>query len=62
MGNLKLDWFTVVVQVLNFFAMVWFLNQFLWRPIYKAIDERKNWIAEELEKAKMESSVTHSKL
>ncbi len=45
---MKIDWFTVVAQVLNFLILVGLLRHFLYKPILKAIDEREKKIAAQL--------------
>jgi F-type H+-transporting ATPase subunit b len=49
---MKINWFTVIAQIINFFVLVWLLRRFLYKPVLKAIDERENKIAEELKDAK----------
>lgn len=48
---MKINWFTVIAQVLNFFLLVWLLKRFLYKPILKAIDERENRITAQLKDA-----------
>ncbi len=45
---MKINWFTVIAQIINFFVLVWLLRRFLYKPVLKAIDERENKIASEL--------------
>jgi F-type H+-transporting ATPase subunit b len=42
---MKINWFTVIAQVINFLILVWLLKRFLYKPILKAIDEREKKIA-----------------
>ncbi|WP_415717343.1 ATPase [Maridesulfovibrio sp.] len=42
-----LDWFTVLAQILNFFVLLILLRLFLYKPITKAMQERKERIARE---------------
>jgi F-type H+-transporting ATPase subunit b len=49
---MKIDWFTVIAQIINFFILVWLLRRFLYKPVLKAIDERENKIASALKDAK----------
>jgi len=49
---MKINWFTVIAQIINFFVLVWLLRRFLYKPVLKAIDERENKIASELNDAK----------
>jgi len=36
---------TLVVQIVNFLILIWILNRILFRPIFKIIDEREDFIA-----------------
>jgi len=45
---MKIDWFTVIAQIVNFIILVGLLWRFLYKPILKAIDEREKKIAAEL--------------
>jgi F-type H+-transporting ATPase subunit b len=53
---MKINWFTVIAQIINFFVLVWLLRRFLYKPVLKAIDERENKIASELKDAKAKES------
>jgi len=48
---MKINWFTVIAQIINFFVLVWLLRRFLYKPVLKAIDERENKIASQLKDA-----------
>jgi len=50
--KMKINWFTVIAQIINFLVLVWLLRRFLYKPVLKAIDERENKIASELKDAK----------
>ena len=45
---MRIEWFTVGAQVLNFLILVWLLKRFLYKPILSAIDAREKRIAAEL--------------
>jgi F-type H+-transporting ATPase subunit b len=45
---MRIDWFTVGAQLLNFLVLVWLLKRFLYRPILDALDAREQRIAAEL--------------
>lgn len=45
---MKVDWFTVIAQAINFLILLWLMKRFLYIPILNAIDEREKGIAEEL--------------
>ncbi|WP_035899357.1 hypothetical protein [Leeuwenhoekiella sp. MAR_2009_132] len=48
---MKINWFTVAAQVLNFLILVWLLKKFLYQPILNAIDTREKKITDELKDA-----------
>jgi F-type H+-transporting ATPase subunit b len=48
---MKVDWFTVIAQVINFLILVWLLKRFLYKPILNAIDKREKKIRSQLEDA-----------
>jgi F-type H+-transporting ATPase subunit b len=41
----KIDWFTVAAQALNFLLLVWLLKRFLYKPVLNAIDAREKAVA-----------------
>jgi len=49
---MQIDWITVIAQIVNFLILVWLLKRFLYGPILKAMQERQERIAEEMEEAK----------
>jgi len=42
---MKINWFTVIAQLVNFLILVWLMKRFLYKPILNAIDEREKKIA-----------------
>ncbi len=48
---MKINWFTVLAQVINFLLLVWLLKRYLYKPILNAIDEREKKIASQLKDA-----------
>lgn len=48
---MEINWFTVIAQIVNFLILVWLLKRFLYKPVLKAIDERKKKIEARLEEA-----------
>jgi F-type H+-transporting ATPase subunit b len=48
---MKINWFTVIAQVINFLILVWLLKKFLYKPILDAIDEREKKIAAQIKDA-----------
>ena len=49
---MKINWFTVIAQVINFLLLVWLLKKFLYKPVLDAIDTREKKIVARLEDAK----------
>ncbi len=49
---MKINWFTVIAQVINFLILVWLLKKYLYKPILKAVDDREKLIASQLDDAK----------
>lgn len=48
---MQIDWFTFVVQIINFMILVWLLQRFLYRPIIRAMNQRKLQIQATLDEA-----------
>ncbi|MGA8854279.1 MAG: hypothetical protein WB492_08900 [Christiangramia sp.] len=48
---MKINWFTLIAQVINFLILMWLLKRYLYKPILKAIDERENKILAQLNDA-----------
>ena len=42
---MKIDWFTVAAQALNFLILVWLMKRFLYKPVLDAIDQREKAVA-----------------
>ncbi|MGJ8723260.1 MAG: F0F1 ATP synthase subunit B family protein [Roseibacillus sp.] len=55
---MNIDWFTFVAQILNFFILVWILKRFLYKPILKAMSERKEQIQKTIVEANDEKKKT----
>jgi F-type H+-transporting ATPase subunit b len=53
---MHIDWFTVIAEVINFLVLVWLLKRFLYRPVLKAIEERENKIAAQLQDAEIKKA------
>ena len=49
---MKINWFTVIAQIINFLILVWLLRRFLYKPVLNAIDKREEKIAFQLKDAK----------
>ncbi len=39
---MQLDWWTLALQTVNFLVLVWLLWKFLYRPVRRVIEERRN--------------------
>ncbi|MEO6831957.1 MAG: hypothetical protein ABI378_06430 [Chitinophagaceae bacterium] len=48
---MKINWFTVIAQVINFLILVWLLKKFLYKPILDAINTREKKITDQLKDA-----------
>lgn len=46
-----IDWPTVIAQFCNFLILVWLLHKLLFKPVLRAVNERNQQIAEELQRA-----------
>ena len=43
-----IDWFTVVAQMVNFLILIWILKRFLYGPIMRAMQSRRDAVAAEM--------------
>lgn len=48
---MKFDWFTIAAQAVNLLILIFLLHRFLYKPVSKAMDERRKKIDEKFEKA-----------
>ena len=48
---MQVDWWTFLLQTVNFLVLVWLLHRFLYRPILAAIDRRRRAIEGLIEEA-----------
>ncbi|MEO8772673.1 MAG: hypothetical protein ABI402_21435 [Ferruginibacter sp.] len=48
---MKINWFTVIAQVINFLILVWLLKKYLYKPILNAVNEREKKITDQLKDA-----------
>ncbi len=48
---MKINWFTLIAQAINFLVLMWLLKKYLYKPILKAIDERETKILGQLKDA-----------
>ncbi len=39
---MKINWFTIIAQIINFIILVWLLKKLLYKPVLNAISNRKN--------------------
>jgi len=54
---MKIDWFTVIAQIVNFLILVFLLRRFLYKPILNAIKEREQKIATQLKDSNAKMAV-----
>ena len=62
---MKINWFTVIAQLLNFALLVWLMKRFLYAPILAAMDQREKKISAQLKAAKTqkdEAKAAHDEL
>jgi len=57
----QIDWFTFAAQIINLLILIWLLHRFLYRPVIKAMDEREQKIASELEGARLKKVAAEEK-
>ncbi|MCR6640260.1 MAG: hypothetical protein NVV82_15030 [Sporocytophaga sp.] len=38
---MKINWFTIIAQILNFIILVWLLKKLLYKPVLNAISNRE---------------------
>lgn len=48
---MQFDWTTFVLEILNFLVLVWILQRFVYRPVLARLDERRQLIQDETERA-----------
>ncbi len=48
---MKFDWFTIAAQAINLIILIFLLHRFLYKPVSKAMEKRKEEIREKFEKA-----------
>ncbi len=53
---MKINWFTLIAQIINFLVLMWLLKRYLYKPILKAIDERENKIVAQLKDAEVKKA------
>ena len=59
---MRIDWFTVIAQVINFLILVWLLKRFLYKPILNAIEEREKRVSGQLSDAALKMDEANEKL
>lgn len=52
-----IDWRIVVVQIINFLILVWLLKRFLYRPVLKAVDTRRDEITNQLQEIALKTQM-----
>ncbi len=59
---MKIDWFTVIAQVINFLILVWLLKKFLYKPILNAIEAREKKVDGQFSDAALKMDEANEKL
>ena len=59
---MKIDWFTVIAEVVNFLILVWLLKRFLYKPILNAIEAREKKVAGQLSDAESKMAEANKEL
>lgn len=54
---MKINWFTVIAQIINFMVLVWLMKKFLYRPILDAVAKREENIRAQLNDAAEKEAV-----
>ncbi|MGO8866538.1 MAG: hypothetical protein ACLQME_08560 [Alphaproteobacteria bacterium] len=49
---MRLDWWTIALQTVNFAVLVWLLHRFLYKPVLRMIDARKAEVQRQYDDAK----------
>lgn len=55
---MKINWFTVIAQIVNFIILVWLLKRFLYQPVLNSIDQREKKIASQLRDAEAKKAAS----
>jgi F-type H+-transporting ATPase subunit b len=56
------DWWTLALQTANFAVLVWLLHRFLYKPVLRAIDARRDEIARQYEAAAAHEAAAEAKV
>jgi F-type H+-transporting ATPase subunit b len=59
---MKLDWWTIGLQTVNFIVLVWLLNRFLYKPVLGMIDARKAEVQRQYDDARAADNLAQSLL
>ena len=59
---MQIDWFTYGAQIFNFLILVWLLVRFLYEPITRAMDQRKQHIKASLDEAEEKRQAAEKQL
>jgi F-type H+-transporting ATPase subunit b len=49
---LGIDWYALLAQAINFFILMFVLGRFVYKPVLKVLDDRKQLVADSMEKVK----------
>ena len=55
-----IDWFTVIAQIINFLILLFLLHRFLYKPILKTVDKRKDQMEARWHAAEEEKQTAHA--
>ena len=59
---MKIDWFTIAAQAINFLILVWLMKHFLYKPILNAIDTREKRLVAEIADANAKEAAAQQEL
>ncbi len=51
--QLGINWMLIIAQIVNFAILAFVLTKFAYKPIIKLLEERKNRVADDIEKSKV---------
>lgn len=49
---MRIDWFTVIAQIINFLLLAWLMKRFLYQPILNAIESREKAVEKQIADAR----------
>lgn len=54
---MKINWFTLIAQIINFLILVWLLKKFLYKPILNAVNDREQKIIDKIKNAEARETI-----